>query len=121
MEKYCDNVSSPVEYQEIAENNVEDIDSDDNIDGDSIDGGENEEPITVNGHFSDNESQDLVKDSNCNHSLSQIPPTERKKWPQKPCVYCRKYGTRRDTRYTCSLCNVALCKIPCFNDYHSCN
>ena len=52
------------------------------------------------------------------HTLSQIPPTERKKWPQKPCVYCRKYGVRRDTRYICSLCNAAFCKEPCFSEYH---
>ena len=54
------------------------------------------------------------------HQLLQIPPTEKKKWPQKPCIYCRKYGTRRDTRHSCSLCNVALCKDPCFSEYHSC-
>lgn len=53
------------------------------------------------------------------HSLSQIPPTEKKKWPQKPCVTCRRYGVRHDTRYYCKCCNVALCKEPCFQEYHS--
>ena len=64
--------------------------------------------------------REFMQNSNFEHILLQIPPTEKKKWPQKPCVYCRKYGTRRDTRYICSICNVALCKSPCFSEYHSC-
>ena len=53
------------------------------------------------------------------HTLSKIPSTEQKKWPQKACVHCRrKYGIRHDTRYICILCNAALCKEPCFSDYH---
>ena len=58
--------------------------------------------------------------SHSQHLLTRITPTEKKKWPQKPCVYCRKYGTRRDTRYICSSCNIALCKRSCFSEYHSC-
>ena len=55
------------------------------------------------------------------HSVSRIPGTDKKKWPQRKCVHCRqKYGFRNDTRYKCMSCNVALCKEPCFNDYH-CN
>ena len=54
-----------------------------------------------------------------NHQLSQIPATAKKKWPQKPCVYCRKCGVRRDTRYVCTPCSVAVCN-DCFTDYHSC-
>ena len=54
------------------------------------------------------------------HLPIQIPPTEKKKWPQKPCIQCRKCGTRRDTRYICSSCKIALCKSPCFSEYHSC-
>ena len=53
----------------------------------------------------------------CKRLLSQIPPTEKKKWPQKSCVNCRKHGTRRDTRYICSSCNVPLCKTPCFLEH----
>ena len=53
------------------------------------------------------------------HLPSQIPPTEKKKWPQKPCVICRRYGVRHDTRYYCKSCNAALCKDPCFGEYHS--
>ena len=71
-------------------------------------------------YFSVIKSNELMQNSNCEHLLSQIPATEKKKWPQKRCVYCRKYGTRRDTRYICSSCNTALCKNPCFSEYHSC-
>ena len=36
------------------------------------------------------------------HSISRIPGTEKKKWPQRKCVHCRqKYGVRNDTRYKC--------------------
>ena len=61
-----------------------------------------------------------MQDINSDHTLSKIPPTERKKWPQKACVHCRKHGFRNDTRYICIICNAALCKEPCFSDYH-CN
>ena len=57
------------------------------------------------------------KDERTKHQLVQIPPTG-KKWPQKPCVYCRKNKVRRDTRYICSSCNTALCK-DCFSKYHA--
>ena len=55
------------------------------------------------------------------HLISQIPPTEKKKWPQKPCIICRRYGVRHDTRYYCNFCNTALCKEPCFREYHEHN
>ena len=65
------------------------------------------------------ENNEQTQDTNSDHSLSKIPPTERKKWPQKPCVHCRrKYGFRNDTRFICILCNAALCKKPCFSEYH---
>ncbi len=61
--------------------------------------------------------QDKIKnnqeDERTKHELIQIPPTEKKKWPQKSCVYCRRKKVRRDTRYICSSCNAALCK-DCF-------
>ena len=62
-----------------------------------------------------------MSENSKNHHLSLIYPTKGKKWPQKKCVNCRrKYGVRNDTRYICMQCNVALCKEPCFSDYH-CN
>ena len=66
------------------------------------------------------ENHEQIEDKTSDHSLSKIPPTNRKKWPQKSCVLCRKNGFRNDTRYICILCNAALCKEPCFSDYH-CN
>ena len=62
--------------------------------------------------------RDGDKDERTKHELIQIPPTEKKKWPQKPCVYCRRKKVRRDTRYICSSCNAALCK-DCFYNYHA--
>ena len=56
-----------------------------------------------------------------NHSLIKIPPTKKKRYPQRICIHCRRnLGVRNDTRYICTLCEVALCKQPCFAEYH-CN
>ena len=53
------------------------------------------------------------------HSIIKIPTTKRKRYPQKSCVYCRQnHGVRNDTRYICTFCDVALCKKPCFAEYH---
>ena len=60
-------------------------------------------------------------DEKKDHSLIKIPPTKRKKYPQKICVRCRRdYGVRNHTRHICTICDVALCKGPCFVEYH-CN
>ena len=105
-------------------NNFDEEDGIDEIDyGKSLENDEELEPLENeqnDKHFSDIKSEELTRNRNCKHLPSQIPATEKKKWPQKPCVYCRKYGTRRDTRYICSSCNIALCKSPCFSEYHSC-
>ncbi len=66
----------------------------------------------------DDIKRDGDKDERTKHELIQIPPTEKKKWPQKSCVYCRRKKVRRDTRYICSSCNAALCK-DCFSNYHA--
>ena len=57
-----------------------------------------------------------------NHcSLIKIPPKKRKRYPKKICIHCRQnHGVRNDTRYICTLCDVALCKEPCLAEYH-CN
>ena len=68
----------------------------------------------INKISGENESSDGER-----HFISQIPPTEKKKWPQKPCILCRRYGVRHDTRYYCKFYNTALCKEPCFREYHS--
>ncbi len=73
---------------------------------------------------SDGDEGKIIKETNQDkddrpiHRLIQIPPTNKKKWPQKPCVYCRRKQVRQDTRYKCSSCNTALCK-DCFSNYHA--
>ena len=68
---------------------------------------------------SDIQPNELLKDKKKDHSLIKIPPTKGKKYAQRACVHCRqKYGIRNDTRYICTLCDVALCKEPCFAVYH---
>ena len=54
------------------------------------------------------------------HYLEQLPSTEKKKWPTKPCRVCSK-EKRRETRYFCPVCDVrsALCVNDCFKKYHS--
>ena len=72
-------------------------------------------------HDPENDTNELksVEKNNGQHFPSQIPSTDKKKYPQKPCVTCRRHGARHDTRYYCKFCNVALCKDPCFREYHS--
>ncbi len=64
------------------------------------------------------------------HFLSAIPQTGKKKFPTKGCIVCRlktkKDGKsdagsrkRKETRYQCRDCGVALCKEPCFELYHT--
>ena len=54
------------------------------------------------------------------HYLEQLPSTEKKKWPTKPCRVCSK-EKRRETPYFCPVCDVkpALCVNDCFKKYHS--
>ena len=55
------------------------------------------------------------------HVPSAIVSDSKKKYPQRKCIVCRRYGTRRDTRYCCKDCVgfPALCKSPCFMKYHT--
>ncbi len=55
------------------------------------------------------------------HVPSAIVSDSKKKYPQRKCIVCRRYGTRRDTRYCCKDCIgfPALCKSPCFMTYHT--
>lgn len=79
-----------------------------------------DEENDASGRFKPESSLKRTQNMNSDHTFSKIPPTERKKWPQKPCVQCQKSGFRHDTRYICTVCNAALCKEPCFSQYH-CN
>ncbi|XP_050316027.1 piggyBac transposable element-derived protein 4-like [Anthonomus grandis grandis] len=54
------------------------------------------------------------------HFVSMIPATAAKKFAQRKCIVCSKYGKRSDTRYMCALCDVPLCLLIYFERYHSC-
>ena len=53
------------------------------------------------------------------HFISQLPSTANKARAQRKCVRCRKMGIRKDTRFWCAKCNVALCLNQCFEIYHT--
>ena len=67
-----------------------------------------------------------LKNSNFEHFLQEIHPTQKKKKPTKNCVCCtvysgtrKQYTHRKETRYQCRICKVALCVAPCHMVYHS--
>ena len=53
------------------------------------------------------------------HYQTELPPTEKKKNPTKPCRVCSKVK-RKETRYQCVGCEEkpALCIGECFKEYH---
>jgi len=59
------------------------------------------------------------------HFLEYVPPTKKKTDPTRMCVVCcsrrRSDGkkVRKETRFHCPDCDVGLCAIPCFKDYHT--
>ena len=53
------------------------------------------------------------------HELVKFPPTERKKAPQRRCRVCQRKGQRKDTRFYCKACNMPLCPVDCYRDYHT--
>jgi hypothetical protein len=58
------------------------------------------------------------------HFLSFIPPTESKQHPTRCCYVCahtksESNRTRSESRYECTICDVALCVDPCFRVYHT--
>ena len=42
--------------------------------------------------------------------------TKGKRKPRRRCVVCPK---RKDTRFICETCDVGLCAVPCFKNYHT--
>ena len=117
IRKVSEDDDSEIENDEIEDplNHLQEEDSVESSDAgsSSIEGGCSQDVNTIN------YLRSAEKTSPDRHLLSQIPPTGKKKWPQKPCVICRRYGIRHDTRYYCKCCNVALCKEPCFQEHHS--
>jgi len=53
------------------------------------------------------------------HQQTTFPPTAGKRLPSKPCSVCRKRGKRKDTKFLCSYCQIALCPGTCHIDYHT--
>nr|XP_053627819.1 piggyBac transposable element-derived protein 4-like isoform X2 [Cherax quadricarinatus] len=57
------------------------------------------------------------------HFLMLLPSTQKKKYFQKRCFVCahstRRPQQRKDTRYMCEQCGVALCFSPCFKEFHT--
>lgn len=59
------------------------------------------------------------------HFPEFIPPSEKKSAPTRCCAVCCKKKKdsgkkiRKETRYFCRDCNVALCAVPCFLIYHT--
>lgn len=57
------------------------------------------------------------------HFPSLVPPKDRNKSRQRNCVVCshsiKKEKKRSSTRYQCDECDVGLCVINCFKEYHT--
>ncbi|GBM15692.1 PiggyBac transposable element-derived protein 4 [Araneus ventricosus] len=59
------------------------------------------------------------------HFASHIEATEKKKMPTRVCIVCSKKfddkgrRVRKESRFECKQCNVALCIVPCFERYHT--
>jgi len=53
------------------------------------------------------------------HFADLIPSIEgEKRPPSKRCHVCTIKKHRKETRYMCLLCNVPLCIVPCFKNFH---
>lgn len=54
------------------------------------------------------------------HFISQFSKDQgTNKQPRKRCVVCSKKNIRKETTYCCPSCDVPLCVIPCFKNYHT--
>lgn len=59
------------------------------------------------------------------HFPSLVPPSGKKQNATRKCVVCARKidqngkSVRRESRYQCNECNVALCVVPCFSVYHT--
>ena len=53
------------------------------------------------------------------HFISQLPSTNNKARVQRKCIHFTKLGFRKDTRFWCTTCRVALCFNECFEVYHT--
>lgn len=53
------------------------------------------------------------------HYPQFLPGTEKKEISQRRCVVCTSHSQRKMTRIRCKKCDVALCMVPCFENYHT--
>ncbi|PNF20156.1 hypothetical protein B7P43_G00619 [Cryptotermes secundus] len=54
------------------------------------------------------------------HKLVHVPPSNKKKnGATRKCCVCGKHKIRKETSVMCVSCGVALCKLSCFNVYHT--
>lgn len=53
------------------------------------------------------------------HFPNFIPATTSKPNPLRRCAFCSKNGKRKESRFWCTKCEVALCVVPCFEKYHT--
>jgi hypothetical protein len=54
----------------------------------------------------------------------QLEDHHHKHWPVKSsnqlhCHLCSSRGQRKGTAYKCARCDVGLCVVPCFEEYHT--
>ncbi|PNF23477.1 hypothetical protein B7P43_G07725 [Cryptotermes secundus] len=54
------------------------------------------------------------------HKMVHVPPSNNKKnGAMSKCRVCAKHKIRKETSVMCASCGVALCKLSCFNVYHT--
>ena len=53
------------------------------------------------------------------HFPDYCPPSKNREKPIRNCAQCRKNNKRKGSSYWCKDCEVALCVVPCFCDWHS--
>ncbi|PNF23441.1 hypothetical protein B7P43_G09117 [Cryptotermes secundus] len=54
------------------------------------------------------------------HKMVHVPPSNNKKnGAMRKCRVCAKHKIRKETSVMCASCGVALCKLSCFNVYHT--
>lgn len=53
------------------------------------------------------------------HFISHLEKNERSQQTRKRCVVCSKKKIRKETTYGCQPCDVPLCQISCFENYHT--
>ena len=54
-----------------------------------------------------------------NHFPEYIPANDKNANPSKCCVHHGKQKIRKETRFQCETCQVALCPVPCMKSYHT--